>query len=82
MEMDLTRERKEGFSPILPTAGKGRGRKKKNFLYIVQRLVALPVPRNHPQKNSHVAFIMGKVMVIMMPSFFLKRKVGFRSRVK
>lgn len=75
-KMDLIRKSKDGFSPIFPTACKGRGRKKP-FLYIVQHRVALSVPRNHPEKN-YVVFIIGKMMVNNDPKFLAQKENGLQ----
>lgn len=70
MEMDSLRREKEGFSAILPTGGKGRKRKSlsctmPNALLNYQCLEPL-------RKDFYVAVVMGKVMVIMTPSYGLK----------
>ena len=74
MEVDSMRREKEGFSAILPTGGKGRKRKSlpctmPNALLNYQCLEPL-------RKDSYVAVVIGKVMVIMTPSYGLKWEVG------
>lgn len=74
LQMDsMRRQKKEGFSSKLSTEGKGRKRKslsctKPNALLNYQCL--------ETTQSSCVAFVMGKVIVIMIPSYCLKWKVG------